>query len=63
MYMLIICRSLSAPAPTTPASPNKKKSSFSFKFPSVHDSSDKGQPETRRNFSEEALSTADLQVI
>uniref|UniRef100_A0AAR5P1S0 non-specific protein-tyrosine kinase n=2 Tax=Dendroctonus ponderosae TaxID=77166 RepID=A0AAR5P1S0_DENPD len=52
-------RSLSAPAPTTPASPSKKKSSFSFKFPSVHDS-DKNH-ETRRNFSEEALSTGDIQ--
>ncbi|XP_076271126.1 activated Cdc42 kinase-like isoform X2 [Rhynchophorus ferrugineus] len=52
---------LSAPSPTTPASPNKKKSSFSFKFPSVHDSSEKSQTENRRNFSEEALSTTDLQ--
>ncbi|XP_066140981.1 activated Cdc42 kinase-like [Euwallacea fornicatus] len=54
-------RSFSAPAPTTPASPSKKKSSFIFKFPSVHDNADKIQPEARRNFSEEALSTADLQ--
>ncbi|ENN80518.1 hypothetical protein YQE_03057, partial [Dendroctonus ponderosae] len=54
-------RSLSAPAPTTPASPSKKKSSFSFKFPSVHDS-DKNH-ETRRNFSEEALSTGDIQKL
>ncbi|KAL1494662.1 hypothetical protein ABEB36_010228 [Hypothenemus hampei] len=53
-------RSLSAPAPVTPASPNKKKSSFSFKFPAVHDS-DKHHVEARRNFSEEALSTSDLQ--
>ncbi|XP_030761391.1 activated Cdc42 kinase-like isoform X2 [Sitophilus oryzae] len=57
----ITTRSLSAPAPTTPASPNKKKSSFSFKFPSVHDHSDKHHPENRRNFSQEALSTTDLQ--
>ncbi|KAJ3654313.1 hypothetical protein Zmor_013508 [Zophobas morio] len=49
-------RSMSAPAPTTPASPSKKK--FSFRFPSVgeHDKSTE-----RRNFSEEALSTSDLQ--
>ncbi|XP_008194423.1 activated Cdc42 kinase-like isoform X2 [Tribolium castaneum] len=49
-------RSMSAPAPTTPASPNKKK--FSFRFPSVgeHDKNTE-----RRNFSEEALSTSDLQ--
>lgn len=54
----ISTRSLSAPvAPTTPASPNKKK--FSFKFPSVHEH-DKNHE--RRNFSEEALSTSDLQV-
>ncbi|KAF7269413.1 hypothetical protein GWI33_017563 [Rhynchophorus ferrugineus] len=57
----ITSRTLSAPSPTTPASPNKKKSSFSFKFPSVHDSSEKSQTENRRNFSEEALSTTDLQ--
>lgn len=50
-------RSMSAPAPTTPASPNKKK--FSFKFPSVHDHE---KHHERRNFSEEALSTSDLQV-
>ncbi|XP_066254029.1 activated Cdc42 kinase-like isoform X3 [Euwallacea similis] len=56
-------RSFSAPAPTTPASPSKKKSSFIFKFPSVHDNADKIQPEARRNFSEEALSTADLQFV
>ncbi|CAG9814391.1 unnamed protein product [Phaedon cochleariae] len=49
-------RSMSAPAPTTPASPNKKK--FSFKFPSVHDHDKHNE---RRNFSEEALSTSDLQ--
>lgn len=48
---------MSAPAPTTPASPNKKK--FSFKFPSVHDHE---KHHERRNFSEEALSTSDLQV-
>jgi activated CDC42 kinase 1 len=49
-------RSMSAPAPTTPASPSKKK--FSFRFPSVgeHDKNTE-----RRNFSEEALSTSDLQ--
>ncbi|XP_049821952.1 activated Cdc42 kinase-like isoform X2 [Aethina tumida] len=49
-------KSLSAPAPVTPASPNKKK--FSFKFPSVHDHD---KTVERRNFSEEALSTSDLQ--
>lgn len=48
---------MSAPAPTTPASPNKKK--FSFKFPSVHDHDKHNE---RRNYSEEALSTSDLQV-
>lgn len=50
-------RSMSAPAPTTPASPGKKK--FSFRFPSVgeHDKNTE-----KRNFSEEALSSADLQV-
>lgn len=54
----ITTRSLSAPAaPTTPASPNKKK--FSFKFPSVHEHE---KSHERRNFSEEALSTSDLQV-
>ncbi|XP_056634677.1 activated Cdc42 kinase-like isoform X2 [Diorhabda sublineata] len=52
----ITSRSMSAPAPTTPASPNKKK--FSFKFPSVHDHDKHNE---RRNFSEEALSTSDLQ--
>ncbi|CAG9814390.1 unnamed protein product [Phaedon cochleariae] len=52
----ITARSMSAPAPTTPASPNKKK--FSFKFPSVHDHDKHNE---RRNFSEEALSTSDLQ--
>lgn len=52
-------RSLSAvPAPTTPSSPNKKK--FNFRFPSVSEY-DKHQTE-RRNFSEEAHSTPDLQV-
>lgn len=50
-------RSMSAPAPTTPASPNKKK--FSFRFPSVGEH-EKGVE--RRNFSEEALSTSNLQV-
>lgn len=53
----ISTRSMSATTPTTPASPNKKK--FSFRFPSVGDS-DKHHCE-KRNFSEEALSTSDLQ--
>ncbi|XP_050513101.1 activated Cdc42 kinase-like isoform X2 [Diabrotica virgifera virgifera] len=52
----ITSRSMSAPVPTTPASPTKKK--FSFKFPSVHDHEKHNE---RRNFSEEALSTSDLQ--
>ncbi|KAJ8929303.1 hypothetical protein NQ314_018010 [Rhamnusium bicolor] len=52
----ITTRSMSAPVPTTPASPNKKK--FSFKFPSVHEQEKHSE---RRNFSEEALSTSDLQ--
>ncbi|XP_045470337.1 activated Cdc42 kinase-like isoform X2 [Harmonia axyridis] len=52
----ITTRSMSAPAPTTPASPNKKK--FSFRFPSVSDSDKHVE---KRNFSEEALSTSDLQ--
>ncbi|XP_023030050.2 activated Cdc42 kinase-like isoform X1 [Leptinotarsa decemlineata] len=52
----ITTRSMSAPTPTTPASPNKKK--FSFKFPSVHEHDKHAE---RRNFSEEALSTSDLQ--
>ncbi|KAK9879558.1 hypothetical protein WA026_006628 [Henosepilachna vigintioctopunctata] len=52
----ITTRSMSAPAPTTPASPNKKK--FSFRFPSV---ADPDKHVEKRNFSEEALSTSDLQ--
>ncbi|KAJ8971631.1 hypothetical protein NQ317_015907 [Molorchus minor] len=52
----ITTRSMSAPVPTTPASPNKKK--FSFRFPSVHE---QDKHTERRNFSEEALSTCDLQ--
>ncbi|CAG9859645.1 unnamed protein product [Phyllotreta striolata] len=52
----ITSRSMSAPPPITPASPNKKK--FSFKFPSVHEHDKHNE---RRNFSEEALSTSDLQ--
>ncbi|XP_023312279.1 tyrosine-protein kinase PR2 isoform X2 [Anoplophora glabripennis] len=52
----ITTRSMSAPVPTTPASPSKKK--FSFKFPSVHEQDKHSE---RRNFSEEALSTSDLQ--
>ncbi|KAL3281586.1 hypothetical protein HHI36_004793 [Cryptolaemus montrouzieri] len=52
----ITTRSMSAPAPSTPASPNKKK--FSFRFPSVTDSDKHVE---KRNFSEEALSTSDLQ--
>ncbi|CAH0557942.1 unnamed protein product [Brassicogethes aeneus] len=51
-------KSMSSPAPTTPASPNKKK--FSFKFPSVHEH-DKNNTVERRNFAEEALSASDLQ--
>lgn len=53
----ISTRSMTTPVPTTPVSPNKRK--FSFRFPSV------GEPEKnveRRNFSEEAHSTPDLQV-
>lgn len=53
----ISTRSLNAPAPTTPSSPNKRK--FSFRFPSV---TDHEKPVERRNFSEEAHSTPDLQV-
>ncbi|KAK9737649.1 Protein tyrosine and serine/threonine kinase [Popillia japonica] len=49
-------RSMSAPMPTTPISPNKRK--FSFRFPSV---TDHEKPTERRNFSEEAQSTPDLQ--
>ncbi|CAH1969058.1 unnamed protein product [Acanthoscelides obtectus] len=49
-------RSMSAPAPQTPASPNKKK--FSFRFPSVHEHEKHTE---RRNFSEDALSSSDLQ--
>ncbi|XP_022905181.1 activated Cdc42 kinase-like isoform X2 [Onthophagus taurus] len=49
-------RSMSAPMPTTPVSPNKRK--FSFRFPSV---TDHEKPVERRNFSEEAQSTPDLQ--
>ncbi|XP_060517637.1 activated Cdc42 kinase-like isoform X2 [Cylas formicarius] len=52
----ITTRSLSATAPPTPASPGKKK--FHFKFPSVHESDKHSE---RRNFSEEALSTSNLQ--
>lgn len=50
-------RSMSAPMPTTPISPNKRK--FSFRFPSV---TDHEKPAERRNFSEEAQSTPNLQV-
>lgn len=45
------------PAPVTPSSPNKRK--FSFRFPSV---TEHEKPMERRNFSEEAHSTPDLQV-
>lgn len=50
--------SVTTPIPTTPASPNKKK----FSFRSASGDHDKVVTE-RRNFSEEALSTSDLQVI
>ncbi|XP_017772695.1 PREDICTED: tyrosine-protein kinase PR2 isoform X3 [Nicrophorus vespilloides] len=54
----ITTRSMSAPAPTTPSSPTKRK--FSFRFPSVTDHHHEKIVE-RRNFSEEAQSTPDLQ--
>lgn len=53
-------RSMSAPAPTTPVSPNKRK--FSFRFPPVVSHDHEKQPVERRNFSEEVHSTPDLQV-
>lgn len=53
-------RSMSAPAPTTPSSPNKRK--FSFRFPSVSEHHHHDKPEQRRTFSEEVQSTPDLQV-
>ncbi|XP_065163057.1 activated Cdc42 kinase-like isoform X2 [Atheta coriaria] len=52
-------RSMSAPAPTTPSSPNKRK--FSFRFPSVSEHHHHDKPEQRRTFSEEVQSTPDLQ--
>lgn len=51
-------RSMTTPAPTTPVSPNKRK--FSFRFPSVGDHE---KTVEKRNFSEEAHSTPDLQVF
>lgn len=48
------------PAPTTPASPTKRKFSFRFPTSSEHDKHEKANE--RRNFSEEAHSTPDLQV-
>lgn len=53
----ITTRCMSAPVPTTPISPNKRK--FSFRFPPV---TEHEKPVERRNFSEEAHSTPDLQV-
>lgn len=53
----ISTRSMTTPAPTTPVSPNKRK--FSFRFPSV---SEHEKNVEKRNFSEEARSSPDLQV-
>lgn len=47
------------PAPTTPASPTKRK--FSFRFPNALDHDKHDKTIERRNFSEEAHSTPDLQ--
>lgn len=50
------------PLPVTPASPNKRK--FSFRFPQTSGNSEADASKTeRRNFSEEAQSIPDLQVI
>lgn len=48
---------MTTPAPTTPVSPNKRK--FSFRFPSVGEHEKNVE---KRNFSEEARSSPDLQV-
>lgn len=53
----ISTRSMTTPVPTTPVSPNKRK--FSFRFPSVGEHEKNVE---RRNFSEEARSSPDLQV-
>lgn len=53
----ISTRSMTTPVPTTPVSPNKRK--FSFRFPSVGEHEKSVE---KRNFSEEARSSPDLQV-
>lgn len=59
----ISARTMNAPLPTTPSSPNKRKFNFNW-FPSSHESEKPPQPVERRNFSEELQSTQDLlQVI
>lgn len=56
----ISTRSMTAPTPTTPVSPNKRK--FSFRFPSVGEHHQHEKNVEKRNFSEEAHSSPDLQV-